>query len=365
MAAMAVRCVLLLAMAVCSGAVRVPVAAKKAVSVAAVQSQQAPIRPPLDPESHKKFFNKDYPDDHQPKNTHNFTYPYPKFQADKVYEKDFVKDENGDNGQWKTQMDYDIARHKMRKEREEMEKAKAEEEMKTEKVKEAEVKAKAAAEKAAAAKKEAEEAAAARAKAETEAGSEVSKTKEEMTKEEEEMTKKVVEAEEEYKKEKEQFANCQKELEDAKAKLEQLTNDKESLEKTDTEQAKMLKIDRTLIDQEKAKESAAEQKLSVAEKERSAAEVEFAKVKAENDAAMKEIAKEEAEMKAAQAQLANAEAKLSSLREAGPIRTGGPVVNTGDRSKRKDDKDSAFASTVSMTVALVMASAVLSNLSLL
>lgn len=76
------------------------------------------IEPPLDPKSDKKFFKKDYPDDEKPRiNEHYvFDHPYPLVQDPEDFDKDYVKDENGDNGQWKAQMTYDTLRTKVMEE---------------------------------------------------------------------------------------------------------------------------------------------------------------------------------------------------------------------------------------------------------
>lgn len=80
------------------------------------------IEPKLDPPSDKKFFGPpfpaDYPDDSRPasKISKDFTHPFPDVQASTAYDEDFVKDENGDNGEWKAQADYDLIRLKEKKE---------------------------------------------------------------------------------------------------------------------------------------------------------------------------------------------------------------------------------------------------------
>lgn len=126
--------------------------------------QKGLISPKLDPESDKVFFGKDYPDNLQPQGQlkPEFGHPYPAVQDTNHYEKDYIKDENSDDGEWKAQMDYDLLRTKMNKDRDELQKAKtAESELK-------EQLEKARAEEAAAAKR-AEEAAARTAKARAEA----------------------------------------------------------------------------------------------------------------------------------------------------------------------------------------------------
>lgn len=88
--------------------------------VALEQSDSAPeLRPGLDPESDKKFFKKDYPDDTRPAVTgyhtkyqkkYDFTHPYPIVQEDGKYDSDFVSDENNDSGEWRAQEEYDKVR---------------------------------------------------------------------------------------------------------------------------------------------------------------------------------------------------------------------------------------------------------------
>jgi len=89
-----------------------------------------PVNPKLDPDSHKLFFGKDYPDDED--SSHhtkpNFGHPYPAMQDTADYDKDYVKDENHDDGEWKAQMTYDLLRSKISKTKEEYMKAKGNEE---------------------------------------------------------------------------------------------------------------------------------------------------------------------------------------------------------------------------------------------
>merc|ERR1719359_1183911 len=74
----------------------------------------AAISPTLEPKSDKKFFGKDYPQDARPKvDVLHFKHPYPVVQDTDEFDKDFVKDENADNGEWAAQMEYDRLRHKL------------------------------------------------------------------------------------------------------------------------------------------------------------------------------------------------------------------------------------------------------------
>ena len=65
------------------------------------------ISPALRPEAPKKF-NKDYPVDKAPAvDVLHFKHPYPVVQDTEDFDKDFVKDENSDNGEFKAQSEYD------------------------------------------------------------------------------------------------------------------------------------------------------------------------------------------------------------------------------------------------------------------
>jgi len=85
------------------------------------------IQPKLDPTSHKIFFDKDYPDNLAPKGQvkTTFKHPYPIVQDSEDYDKDYPKDENADNGEWKAQLEYDLLRTKMSKEEDDKKHAKA------------------------------------------------------------------------------------------------------------------------------------------------------------------------------------------------------------------------------------------------
>jgi len=91
--------------------------------------RETPVNPKLDPDSHKLFFGKDYPDDDASKHMKpTFGHPYPALQDTSDYDKDYVKDENHDDGEWKAQMTYDLLRTKISKTHQEYIKAKQSEE---------------------------------------------------------------------------------------------------------------------------------------------------------------------------------------------------------------------------------------------
>jgi len=74
--------------------------------------------------SDKKFFGKDYPWDKQPAvNILHFKHPYPVVQDSDDFDRDFVKDENSDSGEYKAQTEYDRLRHQLVKEKAQIAKA--------------------------------------------------------------------------------------------------------------------------------------------------------------------------------------------------------------------------------------------------
>merc|ERR1711879_854543 len=82
------------------------------------------IHPTLQPESSKKFFEKDYGHDKAPeRNGLHFNHPYPAVQDTAEYDSDFVKDQNSDNGEFKAQTNYDRIRAQLEKQLKESEKA--------------------------------------------------------------------------------------------------------------------------------------------------------------------------------------------------------------------------------------------------
>merc|ERR1719490_357995 len=89
--------------------------------------QHGLISPKLDPESDKVFFDHDYPDNLRGKGKlkPEFGHPYPAVQDTNEFDRDYVKDENNDGGEWKAQMEYDLLRTKLSKAQDDMEKGKA------------------------------------------------------------------------------------------------------------------------------------------------------------------------------------------------------------------------------------------------
>lgn len=92
------------------------------VSLASVDG----ISPSLHPHSDDRFFSDDYPQDTMPAFAgHKFGHPYPSLQDNDEYDRDYVQDENSDKGEWTSQMQYDILKNRLAKERAELNAAEA------------------------------------------------------------------------------------------------------------------------------------------------------------------------------------------------------------------------------------------------
>jgi len=82
------------------------------------------IHPELSPVSDKKFFKDDYPSDLRPDAAkHHFDHPFPTIQDSSHFDKDYVRDENDDGGEWAVQTEYDTLRNKLRREKEDVQRA--------------------------------------------------------------------------------------------------------------------------------------------------------------------------------------------------------------------------------------------------
>lgn len=70
-------------------------------------------------QSHEQYYKEDYPHDVQPKalKSLKFDHAYPELQDEDEFDQDYPKDENGDDGEWQAQMDYDVARDRLYKRR--------------------------------------------------------------------------------------------------------------------------------------------------------------------------------------------------------------------------------------------------------
>jgi len=307
-----------------------------------------PIKPQLDPTS-DQIFQKDYVHDltpHGQESKIKFGHPYPMVQDTNDYDKDYVKDENNDDGEWKAQMEYDLLRTKISKEKDDFKHAKATEEALRDKL-EAARKAEAAAEKAA---REAEERA---RKAQEDADSKASAAKNKHKEKEDADAKaaagdkkgsgaggeggggsddvaedaEVKAAVDKVKKEMDDLENCQKELADARAKLKELMNQKkEDSEKHEKEeQSKLHDEAERLLDEDTkatkdAQDAGVKAALEDAEMKRKAAdEAEERRKLAEEEAmhhkAEEALHEEEKDMEAMETDIAKAADRLRKYRK--------------------------------------------------
>lgn len=206
------------------------------------------ISPELEPVSDKKFFKADYPDDRRAPQFHKFGYPYPTVQDTEEYDKDYVEDKNHDGGYWKAQMEYDMLKNKLVKEKQELADAIAKEikeKNDLEKARKAELDAEHEAEHAEdmAKKAQAKAEAADAAPVDVNAGAE--KVEAEIT----------------------DLEECKKQLAMAKAKLKKLLDEKKMAEKTKVETAKNETTAAALEAAAEKDEEAAEKKVNAEDKE--------------------------------------------------------------------------------------------------
>jgi len=309
--------------------------------------------------SDKKFFGPpfpaDYPDDLSPRVSGDLQPKkhgaiYPKLHDSDFYDKDYVKDENADGGEWAAQMAYDTARNKYDKEnqlseaaQERMKRERREAEDAEKKLKEA-VAAEAAAEKAAAeAKKQEKDAEAAEngvekaaqaAEEKSKKGSEHAKilkmSKDEVDKKVEEVGKKLDEARENLKKEEAEFKECQKKFEEAKAELEKLRHEHEALKKrqeeilgqkvgdaSEEDYKDELEVAHAKASAAEAKVNAAKAKLDVADADQKKEQTEYEQQKHQKDDASAAEATQAKETEEAKEDLEAAKKKLRSIRNPG------------------------------------------------
>lgn len=117
------RAILFVLLALVCGLAQARTSMRRAPKDVDLKALQVHVSPELE-ESDKHFFKKDYPWDKRPKaDPFHFKHPYPVVQDSGEFDRDFVKDENSDNGYWKAQMTYDRLRAKLRKEKKDLAKA--------------------------------------------------------------------------------------------------------------------------------------------------------------------------------------------------------------------------------------------------
>jgi len=174
------------------------------------------ISPELSPASDKKFFDgkrADYPTDGRPSTKDHFSFPFPIVQDSHDYDKDYVKDENADKGEWKAQAHYDKLRSSLSSVKDAASAAARKESEEANELHKAEEAEKKAAEEAAQQAKAAEEA---------------HKKQEEAKKKFAAANSTIAEAEKLVKSEVTDLEDCKKQLEEAKAHLKTLMKDKEA-----------------------------------------------------------------------------------------------------------------------------------------
>lgn len=288
---------------------------------------QEAIVPKLDPKSDKYFFHTDYPDDHHPSPSHDhlkkFDHPYPVVQDHQTYDKDFVKDENSDNGEWQAQMEYDVLRNQLRGKQgkvDDAHKKEQEEQDRLNGLTDEEKAAEAAAKKA---HKDAEEA---------------REDAEKAHDEEERLGGKIGDAVDKVKDRMKHLRDCQKELAEAKAKLQSLMKEKqERLKKNEEARESADKAnaeEKAKVDSHNAKEDAdlkaamdkGEAKIEKAEAESKEATdklmteeekimQEIAEAEAAHAAALRAYKKEQEQQAELEGRLKEAAAKLRKVRE--------------------------------------------------
>lgn len=292
------------------------------------------ISPPLENvKSDKKFFGPpfpaDYPEDSRPAAQKSILdklkgpdQPYPALQRPADYDRDFVKDENGDKGAWKDQMQYDWLRKKLARSTA-AEKRAAEEAARRKAAEEAaQRKADGAGKDVDDAKKGVDDANKAGDNAQgNDAGDEDAGAAPSLTPLEE-IKKKVAEAEANYEKEKKEFAECERLLAAAKKNLEELKAKQVEMEKQLAADTKLwIESKTTRLRVHKAKEDAAHTKTLAAQarlKEAQAAKAEkdavLATKKARKEVALKEMQQKKTHLENFNKRLAKAALTLQKFR---------------------------------------------------
>lgn len=286
------------------------------------------LSPELHPTSDKEFFGKDYPDDVHPKvdkDLHKFSPPYPLVQDESQFDKDFVKDENSDGGEWKSQMAYDELRHKVLEEQNQVKTAMDKRDGVQKDLSEAEANEKAAEEDAKKAEGEAKEA---RNKLE-DAHDEVDKIKAKAgTGDNHEILNATKKVEDEVN----DLEECRKQLQEAKDRLEKLLEEKKAADKEmAAELADDIKKAEAAVKDAQDKKDVAEAAQKEKEKSEAAAEKKLNEEQTEFDAASADLEKEQAEAEKAEKELAKATERLRKDRYSKGGEGGGGIA-PGDGS---------------------------------
>lgn len=302
-------------------------AAKKVASL-------AKISPPLHTGSDKKFFGPPFPanyhEDKRPVPEKSILdkvrgpdQAYPALQGHDEYDRDYVKDENSDHGDWKAQFEYDLLRNKLRKERGDASRSKHWTEKEFNDVDDAQRNADKAGRDVDSAQKDLDDA---------KAGEESSKhdpddwsgppSHEKLDK----LKAAVADAEKNYEKEKKEFEECKKNLEESKKILDDLKAKQVEMEKQLASETKLWVETKTVrLNAKKAKEEAAHAKtlaahehLKVVQGEKAAVDKILSDKKAEHAKALKNLDKKKADVAQAQKELAQATLTLQKIRGIAP-----------------------------------------------
>jgi len=285
-----------------------------------LQQQVQRISPSLDPKSDEKFFKTDYPDDLKPKARDAFQYPHPIVQDSGEYDRDYIKDENSDGGEWKAQETYDKIRSKIAEvaaaevkaqkkdedAKEVYEAAKKAEAEAAEKVKEAKDNAEQGHEKVKKAKESAEEA----EKAEEKAGNSTTGAQ----------SSAVEEAVKSVEKEMKDLENCKKQLADAQAKLKELMGENANAKEEQIKRIHDAEQEAENLEKDEAAQQAA---ADAAMKEAAELQGTTEKGEAAYEDAHKEYEASAKKHKDMQGDLEKAESKLRRFRQSGVDKNGG------------------------------------------
>jgi len=248
------------------------------------------ISPELSPASDKKFFDgkrADYPTDGRPSTKDHFSFPFPIVQDSHDYDKDYVKDENADKGEWKAQAHYDKLRSSLSSVKDAADQAARKESEEANELHKAEEAEKNAAEEAAKQAKVAEEA---------------HKQQEEAKKKSAAASSTIAEAEKLVKSEVTDLEGCKKQLEEAKAHLQTLMKDKEAAAKKQAELDAAAAAAKKAEEEAKAAEASAHAERDHAQAEHDGKVLTHAQIVAKKE---KEVAETSSELEAAAKNLRN------------------------------------------------------------
>jgi len=306
----------------------------KVSAVATKVSWQPRVSPPIHTGSDKKFFGPpfpaNYPEDKRPVPDKKILdrlkgpdQPYPALQSKTDYDRDYVKDENSDQGDWKAQFEYDTLRKRLAKEAADARAAGDRAGKEGRDVNDAQGAADRAGRDLDDARRGLDDA----RRGEGDAGKDEDFGGPPSHEKLERLKKAVSEAEENYEKEKKEFEECKRQLEDAKTNLAELKAKQVEMEKQLAAETKLwMETKQVRLNLKKSKEDAAHTKTIAAQERLKAAreaKAEMDKILADKKAhhaeAKKSLDKEHADMAKAQKDLEKATLTLQKLRGYKPV----------------------------------------------